>query len=551
MSRLIVLALLTLTWNTTWAQPSDPAPGDTTLPVPTTAPADAGDDESDPNAPAGPPPIEGREGRQRTELSLDEAIRIALARNLDLQLEILNAYQTHQDIGIASAAFDPVFATTYSMSNFRQPTVDTLSGLGSTTQILVNPFTAQQGTVGFNGLFPLGTRWRVEVQDSRSDNPESGFFGFNPRNSTTITAGVTQPLLKDFGYDVNLADLRIARENDAVAIEQLRLQTETVMGSVVDAYWNLYFAYRDLEVKLSALKEAEQLLEINQGKLDAGLAKEVDVTQARASIANQNSEIIQAENAISAAQDTLLDLLNYNDLMREQGTHGAGRALYEHLELILTTPLIFEEYRVDLEDAIALALEERSDLRQAYHAIQSAQHGYERAKHQVLPTLNLDATWNQLGLEENIGNSFDELFTGRYYSWTVAVNFEYAIGNRAARNERLKSQAALERAHLDFERLRNLAILEVSSAVREIKNAYRTVLARQEQVRLQRDTLDGERERLRVGVSTSFQVLEIQNDLLEAQSQDLRARVDYQNAITAYLKAVGLLRNNFGPERRP
>ncbi|MCA8960631.1 MAG: TolC family protein [Planctomycetes bacterium] len=502
-------------------------------------------DEPAPVGPALPPPIAGRDSGLRIDLSLDEAVAIALGRNLDVNIETLNAYQQHQNIGIASAAFDPLFSSAYTMSKFRQPTVDTLSGLGSTTSILVNPFETQSGNIGISGLMPIGTTYRLEARDDRSDNPNSTFFGFNPRNSTSITASINQPLLKDFGYDVNLADLRIARESSAMARQELEAQVNETIRSVIDAYWNLYFTYKDLEVRRSSLREAEQLLEINQHKLAAGTAKEVDVTQAQANIADQTSGIIQAENAVLTAQDTLLDLLNYKEVLREKEQLPRGRALYEHVRIALTTPLDFEEIHIDLENAIALALEQRPDLRRARHAIRSATHAFRRADHNTLPTLDLSASWTQLGLEKSIGDSWDELFSGRYYSWTVALNFEYAIGNRAAHREHFRAKAALESSRLELERLENLAVLEVSRAVRDIRNAYRTVVARREQVRLQRETLAGERERLRVGISTSFQVFEIQNDLLDAESQELRARVDYKNAITAYSRAVGVLRSEY------
>ncbi len=522
-----------------WFAPLTPPP----LPAQTDAESTPKRDDQSGTA---PPPITGRTTAKTIELSISEVIRIALARNLAIQIELLNAYQTHGDIGLASAAFDPLFTTDYSMSKFRTPTVDTLSGLGSTTQILVNPFTSQRGAIGINGLMPLGTRYSLSLSDSRSDNPQSGFFGFNPRNNTTITANIQQPLLKDFGYAVQLADLRIAHENDAIAKERLRAETETVVNNTINAYWSLYFTYKDLEVKQSGLLEAEDLLSRNQDRLRAGTGTQVDITQAQANIAEQKSGIIQAENAVMNAQDTLLDLLNYREHLRETG-EAQVHDTYDHLEIVLTTPLVFEEYPVDVEDAILLAHELRSDIRQAEHALTSTMHSFNRADHNLLPSLNLDATWNQLGLEENIGNSLDELFSGRYYSWTVAVNFEYALGNRSARTAKFKAQAAMDSARLDHSRLRNLATLEVTRAIRDIRSSYRTVIARQEQVRLQRETLEGEAARLTAGASTAFQVFEVQNNLLEAESQELQARVDHQNAITAYLRAVGTLLTNYAP----
>ncbi|MFN0057535.1 MAG: TolC family protein [Planctomycetota bacterium] len=480
--------------------------------------------------------------RKVLRITLKEAIDIALQRNLDLRLEYHNAFIAHEEIGIAAAAFDPIFATNYTMAKFRQPTVDFLSGIGgAVTSVEVNPSVQQRFDIGVSGLTPIGTEYSVTASDRRSDNPDSGFFGINPRNNTSLALNLTQPLLDGFGFAARLADKRIAGERARIAADELRTQREVLVAAVRDAYWILRFHQANLAVKEQALEEARTLLEINRQKVQVGTAIELDIIDAEANIETQNGDIIDAKNTLERARDTLLDLLNYQDVLRENNELQPSQAPYDHLNVELTTEFPIETSEIVTSDAIQLALSERSDLRATQRQIEVARIELVRRDNQLLPAFNLTGSWTQNGLEKNIGNSIDELFSGRYYDWEAGVNFEMPFGNRRDRHRASQGAADFQSAKLNFEKLRNSIVLEVAQSVRGIASARQKITARRAASRARGEQLQGEKERLRLGTSTSYQVLQLQNDLLEAQSEELRALVDYQTSVTAYKKAVGIL----------
>ena len=192
-----------------------------------------------------------------------------------------------------------------------------------------------------------------------------------------------------------------------------------------------------------------------------------------------------------------------------------------------------------MEDAIGRALAQRNDLRQNELEVINAELDLKRRKNQLLPTLNITGTWNQLGLEENIGNSIDELGSGRFYNWTVGVNVEVPIGNRSERSLLRQAMVDLESRRVAAEQLRNSIILEVTQAVRDIDSTYQRVLTTRAASRLRKEQLQGEEERLKVGASTSYQVLQVQNDMLEAQLEEVRARIEFRRAQTRLDSALG------------
>ncbi len=122
------------------------------------------------------------------------------------------------------------------------------------------------------------------------------------------------------------------------------------------------------------------------------------------------------------------------------------------------------------------------------------------------------------------------------------------IGNRAAKERR--SQAKIDRAsaRLDHRRTVNTVVLGVTQAVRDVRSAQQRVETTRAATRLRTEQLDGEKRRLSVGLSTSYQVLQVQNDLLEAQTSEVESIVFLLKAVTAYRRQTGDVLESFGIE---
>ncbi|MEM7164089.1 MAG: TolC family protein [Planctomycetota bacterium] len=528
----VVVLLLMIPAVAGWTSQAGAQPPATTPPATPTKTADLPE-------PDGPP-------LRPVPLSIEKALHIALEMNLELRTERFTRDSAENDIAIALSVFDPLFNTSYTVSKFRQPTVSFLSGVGAGASVTVNPFESSVFSLGVSGLLPAGTNWGLSLVNTRSDNPESTFFSLNPRNEMTLRAEITQPLLKNFWTNSNLADYRISQNNLEISREQYRRLVETTVSDVHNAYWDLVFAQRDLEVKEESLTEAERLLEINRQKLDVGTATEIDVYDAEANIETQKSGIIDARAQLERAQDDLLDLLNYGEYLQRNDEEVGTEGPYGGIRVVPSTPLSFAEYPIQLGQAQGLALRNRSELKQANFVHHNADLELQRRKNQMLPTFNVVGSWDQEGLDENFGNTIDGVGTGRFYSWSIGLVFEHPIGNRAEKNQLAKARNSLRAAELDIDRTRNTVVKEVRQAVRDIRSARQRVQTTRSAMQLRREQLNGETQRLRVGSSTSYQVLQVQNDLLEAQSLEIQAQVDYKKAVTAFERATGIILSTSG-----
>jgi outer membrane protein len=192
-------------------------------------------------------------------------------------------------------------------------------------------------------------------------------------------------------------------------------------------------------------------------------------------------------------------------------------------------------------DALLVALENRSDLRVQRVAIESARLGLLRAESERLAGLDLEVSASSNGQSTDPGEALDDTFGWEFPGWSVRLTYNMPIGNRAARQAVVAAEAQVRLARVDEQRAEMAAVAEVRDAVREVRYRAEAVRAAVTSLRLAERQLEAEQARYDEGLSTNFQVLEFQRDLVEAQRGERQARVEYVKARTQLLAAQGLL----------
>jgi len=322
----------------------------------------------------------------------------------------------------------------------------------------------------------------------------------------------------------------------------MRRAVETTVASVVSSYWDLVYTRQNVDVQQRALVEATELLGINQRRLEVGTGTELDVISAEANIETQKASIIDAVNQLRDIQDVLLDKVN----SPEHRVGGASGPMFRDLEVIPTTSLDLPEFPVEMTQAVEFALVTRLELFQRDLDIANSQDQLLLSEDQLRPNLTLNGGWNQPGNDITFGGSWSNI--GEDFTWNAGLNFEIPIGNRAARNRMLQSQDDLRRSQISREQAAHGIVLEVTRAVRELLSARQSVETTRAATRLRRKELDGETRRLEVGISTAYQVLQVQNSLLQSQVSELQSQVRLRKAIASYRNASGTILSGRGIE---
>jgi outer membrane protein TolC len=444
-------------------------------------------------------------------LSLRDSIALALRNNLDITIEGFNPQIREQDLTFEKSVYDPSAFLEVTRADNRIP-----AGLNLLTGQRVLSDLWDFNT-GLRQKLPTGGTYELRFDNEYLNVPRStvrnGFIG-------SLGLSLTQPLLRNFGFEANETGIRIATNNQSISREQLRLRVSNITTQVQNAYAELVFAIDNLGVQQRSLQLARDLVALNRARVRAGVAAPVEVTQAEAQEAANVQNVILAEKAIRDAEDTLKVILNL-----PTGTDW-GR------EIQPTYRLTFEPKSFNLEETIQKALENRYEYKSAKLDIENKELSVRLTRNQVLPDLALTGSVFTNGFGANYGGNLDALTSGDFVSYSVGVVLTVPLGNRAAESTHTKARLTADQAKTSLKQLELQITQQVREAVRRVEAFAKRVEANRAARVLAEEQLRVEQRRLEAGVSTTFNVLSFQRDLSVAEANELRAIADYFEALT-------------------
>lgn len=456
-------------------------------------------------------------------ISLADAALQALQHNLDIKISRQTKEVRLTDILFEQAKFDP----TVDLSVRYDRTLTPLNRpiLGFTNSFLTQPDTFDQNQtrwgIGFKQKVITGADYDITFNPQRTSVAGQTGFLFNPSYDSNFTLNLSQPLLRDFGPDINRTQIRIAQNNARVEGHVFSAQVLSVISQVEQSFWELVFAREDLKVAQTALKAAMALEASNRAKTKAGIMAVVDVLQAEAAVASRIEGIILAEKAIRDQEDQLRKLLTPTESALRQTVH-----------LIPTDKPVTILKPISLQETIDQAIARRPDILQAEQTIDTSNLNVKFAKNQLLPGLAFQGTAGLLGLGSDFGDSIDRNIDGDFYTFGGGVVLSYPIGNRSAWSQYNRRQLEARNAQASLQRTRQEVIISVREAVRRVHSDFQRIETTRSARILAHKQLRAEQERLNVGLSTTRLVLDFQRDLAIAQRNELRATIDYNNALS-------------------
>ena len=228
-------------------------------------------------------------------------------------------------------------------------------------------------------------------------------------------------MLKNFGFGVNAATIRIARENRTIAIQNFVQFVMSTISSVANAYYELVYAIENHKSAVETRELARELLDQNRIQERVGTMSPLDVIQAEAGVAESEQSVITTARAIKDNENTL------KRLICQQVSEFGGVSLvpvdYPAVEMIA----------LDVAESTRRALETRADYQSAIHALESQNITVQFNRNQLWPEVNLTGTYNLNGLGHNFDSFSDNLSSTRSPYWNVGVVVSVPLGNRQAR----------------------------------------------------------------------------------------------------------------------
>ena len=468
----------------------------------------------------------------RVVMSLRSAVVAAVRNNLDVQTAQLEKAITDADVVRAEAAFDWVLGAGAGYQRVDQPTVGILFP-GSTETVIPNVTNQRNWSfnAGIGRQLETGGSLSLTAASSRVNNVDSALYTPDPAWQSAVNLGLTQPLLRGFGSDVALAQVRLAQNRDRLAQEQLRADLLSIVARAEQAYWALVSARARLVSAEWLVGVGEEVRDVlaKRREFDATLA---EYANAVATVEARKALVIEARRRLSEAGNNLKAILNDPNI-----------PVGGEIDVVPADAPSDAAFQADLRKSIETALANAPLIQQALIGIDSASIGVTVADNGRLPQLDLAANIAWFGLQDDFGDSYGDITAGDFVNYAAALQFSQAIGNRAAEATYREARLRRSQAVVGYEKA-------VQGTVLAVKNALTDCVAYRELVEQNRTFRLAQAENLRAllvdektlaALTPEFLQLkfQLQNGLALAEDQYFASLVGYQSALAALAQAMG------------
>jgi len=439
-------------------------------------------------------------------LSLNEAIRMAVEKNLDVRAELYNPAQFEADINRNRSIYDPLL-------NLQTSYTDSDSAIGPVGQSLMLNSSISQ-------LFWTGGTAALSFNNTNSNTvtPSTNWL-------TGLGVSISQPLLKNVGREATEIAINVSRYSKFASLEHFNSLLLTTVAKVRTEYFKLYSLREERDVKKVSLELARKILSETQGRVKAGVLPAMEVFNAEFGVATREKELIDAELAVSNQVDVLRLLL-------QMDTNGGD------LQTVDLPPR--ERYDVIESEAIQKALN-RPDIREQKRNLELNELLTRNLSQKTRPDLSLTASAQLTGLDSAYQRNINQVLASDYPVWSIGLNFSYPLGNRAAENDYRRSRLITEQISLKLRNLEETSANEVRAAIRGIEAGYKQIEVTDRGARFAEERLRSFIRKNEVGLATNKDVLDVENDLDVSKSNQITAVVGYANALTTYWQVTGEL----------
>lgn len=339
----------------------------------------------------------------------------------------------------------------------------------------------------------------------------------------------TQPLLRNAGVQISSAMIRMAREESEAAFQEWRRQLMQAIGSAEAAYWELQIAQRRVALREASVRVAEQILEDNRARLEAGRVGEAEVQQAEAGLAIRETQLLEARQQLIEASNRLSTF--FSESIRTR-----------NLVLRATEEPVLREMNLDLDPLFDLAMTLHPDILIRQHRLNQEQIRTEFNRNQRLPELGLSASYGFNSLGESSSDAWSGARDSEFVSWSVGLQLRMPLGgNHRAQGEYRASRLRKEQAETGLQATEVALLNQLGTSARRVENNLAQARNNQRVAALNALLLQTELARLEAGQSDSRRVLETEERLTEALEAEATSITRFTVALLELELASGTL----------
>ena len=399
----------------------------------------------------------------------------------------------------------------------------------------------------YSQAFTTGSSLSISFNNMRQSSTQQ-FLRFNPLFVSQLSISVTQNLLSGFGQTTGRRFLEVAKNASEIMQENVRLQVNTTLAQAQNLYWDLVAARDNVRVAEQSLEVSERFLHNTRTKEEIGTVSGLDVVTAESEAAARKRDLVTAEAVMQMREVDLKNAISQN--------------LRELLDAVQVEPsdALPEPKDSDipkLNDALAAAMSNRPEIRQAEVNLRIQDIAIRYEKDQLRPSLLIFANFNSSGLHGDsriqdvsgatllirggISQAMRQVRSWTYPEYAVGFSFSFNIRNRGAEADMYRAKLEKQQTETSLQRTRNTIALEVRKAWIGLAQSRAQTEAARKAAELSGQVLAAEETKLLEGSSVPYDVIRRQRDLRSAQFAEVQARVNYAKALVEIARVTGVL----------
>jgi outer membrane protein len=187
----------------------------------------------------------------------------------------------------------------------------------------------------------------------------------------------------------------------------------------------------------------------------------------------------------------------------------------------------------DLQDSWNKGMTERPDLLQSRLNVEQQGIQLKYFRNQLFPELDLIGSYGYNGVAKEYNGVVGQFANRSQPFYAYGAQLSVPLSNTGPRNQYKVTKATLQQILLTLKQFEQNVMVDIDNAVKTAQSDYQSVDARRQARIYAEAALDAEQKMYEVGRVTTFDVLQLQNNLTAARSQEIRALADYNEALTA------------------
>jgi outer membrane protein len=442
---------------------------------------------------------------------------------------------TTNGTGPTPEAMDPVLTGTLQLERTTTPQPTPFGSGGPTLNTNTDSY-----NFNYNQGFITGTQLQVAFDNSRITS-NSIFNAYSPELQSTFRATVTQHLLNGFGPGINGRFILEAKNDRRITDSAFRQQILFTINQIENNYWVLVSDYEDVQAKQRALEQSSRLASDNRKQLQIGTLAPLDVLNADNQVSTDTQALITSQTALEYQQLILKQAISRN--LSDPVLSSAPVIPTDRVSL-----LEMPEERTPVEELVQKAYANRPEIEQNILNLRNNEITLRAVKNNLLPTVDLYGFYGAAALGGSkspfcsaeffgpaacnvptvgYGSVFSNLYNSSGPDKGAGINVNIPLRNRTAQSLQARALLEYRQAEMRLQQLYIQVRIQVINGQYALTNDRAAVQAALAAREYNFQSYQAEEKKLRLGASTTANVLQQERNLATAENNVISAEATY------------------------